>query len=174
MTPALSDDDAVAYVKFLAAGVPAVDAFLFITRDPVTNKPPKVSAGRLQEWIADWNSNAKVAAAWSDHNGGEWADLDDDSRTDVALRHHMAQCAYILFVTDLSDPNCPMKKVEYAKTVITEKLALEKDTADSDKFSKFMASMVANANASLPPVFKAPAPGELPALPATFVTGARK
>lgn len=161
ITPAIAE----LFVKLRTSGVPAPDAVRICLQGTQTARPTdKQVAG----WVKQFEQHALVADAYRDFNGGAWQDLDDDTRTDVALRVHIAQCAHILYTSDLSDPLANMKKIEYARTVIVDKIALEKEAGSNDKFTQFMEELVKNASAGLPPTFKKENT-VLPALPASFI-----
>jgi hypothetical protein len=162
--PTLTDDYAHTYVRFRAAGVSALDAVQMFAKGDERMKPDE-----WRQLAEKWDKDARVIAAWETYNGGKWEELSEDARIDVALRHHVAQCARVLYTADIDDPSAPMKRVEYAKSVITEKLTLEKAAGDGDRFTAFMEKLVSNAGAALPPVFKGKTDdGVLPTLPATW------
>jgi hypothetical protein len=165
--PTLTDDYAHTYVRFRAAGVSALDAVQMFAKGD-----ERMKSDEWRQLAEKWDKDARVIAAWETYNGGRWEDLSEDARIDVALRHHVAQCARVLYTADIDDPNAPMKRVEYAKSVITEKLTLEKAAGDGDRFTAFMEKLVSNAGASLPPVFKGKSDDKavpaLPTLPATW------
>lgn len=166
--PDVSAADADLYVKLRVAGVPVLDcirASLGIEK--------RLTPKQAEIYIDVFEAAPEIAAAYERFNGNVWQDMSDEERTDAALRMHIAQCSYILYTADLSDPLANMKKIEYAKAVIVEQIALAKEAGGDDKFTQFMQQLVSNANAGLPATFKKDG-AVLPALPADFVAAKGK
>lgn len=158
-------DHAANYVKLRVSGVPAIDAVqLFAKGDEnLTAKQWHTCADR-------WEHDPRVVAQWDEFRGGKsWPDLDADERTEIALDLHVAQCAYVLYTNNISDPFAPMKTIAYARDVIMEKLAADKNTGGGT-FDVWLQSIAANANAALPPMFKAGAT----TVPADLLTPAKR
>lgn len=162
--PRITDADADFYVKLRTAGVPVMDCIKTVMR---LEKRP--TSKQMEFYIDIFESDSTIADAYQRLNGAPWQDLGEDERTETALRMHIAQCAYVLYTSDIADPLCNMKKIEYAKTAIVEQIALAKETGNDDRFTQFMQELVNNATAGLPPTFKKEN-ATLPALPADFVT----
>lgn len=165
----ISPARAEAFVKLRSAGMPEHVAIAFVYQgEPDCPKTEKQIAAAVKQFA----EAPEVVDAYAEFNGAAWQDLEEDMRTEVALRLHTAQCAYLLYTTDISDPMAPMKKIDYAKTVILQQLELAKEHGDGDKFTLFMQQLVGNANAAMPPTFKAAgSDGKvLPTIPAEFVT----
>jgi hypothetical protein len=144
-------EDAAQWVRLRASGVPAVEALAYFFKGD--EHLTKVAiAKRAQEW----DTHALTKAAWDAFNGGAWEELDDDKRVEVAVDHHIAQCAYVLYTADITHPDAAMKKIEYAKDTILAKLDADRNTeGDGGVFAEFLHKLTTNAQAALPQTFKA-------------------
>lgn len=141
--------DAATYVLLRASGVPPLEAVCYFAKGD-----ERLSAKQWAQLAATWEQSPLTKTAWDDFHGGEWQTLADDQRTEVALRHHLAQCAYILYTTDITKPDVAMGKVNYAKTTILAKIAIDKNTGSDDRFTDFLKGLTANAATQTPAVWK--------------------
>lgn len=143
------DSDADVYVRLRASGVPPVEAVVFFAKGHETLT--------LKQWAAcarEWETSKLTKDAWDRFNGGEWKDLDDETRIEKALAHHIAQCAYLLYTSELASETAPMGKLNYAKTTILAKLQMDKESGGlGDAFTDFLKQITSNAQATQPSVW---------------------
>lgn len=131
--PVLTAPAAAEYVKLRASGLPPTDAIQCFTKGERHNRQT------LRELAADWESSAFVQTAWDAWNGAQWQDMDEEARLQLAMTHHLAQCAYVLYTTDYTDPDCPLGKLRDAREVIQKYLD---DKGGSDEFRTMMKAIV--------------------------------
>lgn len=120
----------------LTAGLPPQHAVLYFLSDP-----DAATAEEVHRLAFAWQRSADVLAAIAQLNGGDWVDLDEDRRLQIALDKHHAELAYYLYTTSFTTAaGAELGKLNTARQAIRDKLAGGVD-ADSP-IARFLRDLV--------------------------------
>lgn len=116
LAPSITPDRVDTFTKLTAAGLSPSDALAYIAPDyhaSLTDKP-------LAQWVTAWCSSPLVVAAVDAWNHGAWQELTPDVRVTLALDHHIAQLAYVLYTSDYTSPAADFQRIRDARQVLLD------------------------------------------------------
>lgn len=114
--PAITEAGAALFTQLTAAGLSPSDALAYLA--PAYHASLRTQ--KLDAWVTTWCNAPVVVRAITAWNHGPWHELAPDRRVTLAIEHHIAQVAYVLYTSDYTNPQADMAKIRDARGTLLE------------------------------------------------------